>query len=829
MHTLWCIWFASSMAMPFVLGFSEPAGVVAYAGGYGFAALGMIVGLWLASHPTFNNRWGSSFQTMRTILVLGLSISVLLGLMEFSRLALLQSLEIGPWPTRLTAYVAPSEKMIIFCNTLLCGITGYWSPGLTDNSKKPLFHGLLLAAPAFVAGSIRGYVWTLFLPSPAYPLPLADWAIGAEDRWIAEMPPLLGIIVVFICMFAWSYLTTDMRGSCTKQTFSYLVCAFCLGELWWRFVTRICPPLLEISKTQAVAALLGFAACLVATVVCLRLPHERTSSKHAAQNQNETIDKSQTGSSIPDYIADILISHNLSPKEMSVLETSFIGLTSAQASEKLGVHASTVRTYRSRVCTKLGAPNIDQLIEDMKHRNGLFSSCNSESKPLSKRELFAYQLGAIGGASLLFTILMPPIQTASHWDCTWLIPYGAALGLVLTALLNLLASSFASPRRNRALKALPYIITAIHVLATISTLQCYEILAERAPYGSLSLPIRIYTIAGIAICIVVANVCIGDYLAIATPKQKSGAFVIVGVAILAILSTLGQFYWNLCMIIASILAGWSVISWSKSQKRFSNQLKSYPLLTLSCFAVLAFIWEESLRGIAYASLRYCGIVFLATATLTVVCHLCRPTDNKTSKWDFLCLAITTAILVCLRGPTYGLLTCSVLSVFAIVTWPNAACCPKPITPRWHTPHLAMAFGICTAVYAANSWDTSSATIGINMIIIAILTVLLSLPGILLVARTITPSSRQVINMNQTTLENLPLLLRMQGLTPLQVEVALCVLRGLSTSQIAYKLSYSRSRIQQVLNEIYSSLGVRSRSQLMSALLTKGHSPADTKQ
>ena len=54
MHTLWCIWFASSMAMPFVLGFSEPAGVVAYAGGYGFAALGMIVGLWLASHPTFN-------------------------------------------------------------------------------------------------------------------------------------------------------------------------------------------------------------------------------------------------------------------------------------------------------------------------------------------------------------------------------------------------------------------------------------------------------------------------------------------------------------------------------------------------------------------------------------------------------------------------------------------------------------------------------------------------------------------------------------------------------------------------------------------------------
>ena len=73
-------------------------------------------------------------------------------------------------------------------------------------------------------------------------------------------------------------------------------------------------------------------------------------------------------------------------------------------------------------------------------------------------------------------------------------------------------------------------------------------------------------------------------------------------------------------------------------------------------------------------------------------------------------------------------------------------------------------------------------------------------------------------------ELVPLILQGSGLTAREVEVAGCVLRGLSTREIVSDLSVSPETVQQHLKSVFDKLGVRSRREMLATLFLRHYWP-----
>jgi DNA-binding CsgD family transcriptional regulator len=73
-------------------------------------------------------------------------------------------------------------------------------------------------------------------------------------------------------------------------------------------------------------------------------------------------------------------------------------------------------------------------------------------------------------------------------------------------------------------------------------------------------------------------------------------------------------------------------------------------------------------------------------------------------------------------------------------------------------------------------------------------------------------------------ELVPLVLEGSGLTAREAEIAGCVLRGLSTDEIASELDVSPQTVQQHLKSVFEKLGVRSRREMLASLFLNHYWP-----
>lgn len=130
---LWCIWFALLMATPYMhrdlSGYASAWGASAFSQMFAWVALGMLVGLWLGSHPWVERRVEAQPCLGKIAAMLGLVVS---GVVVVSELLLMLG-EMYDWPRVLVENLSAWRGLTAFCRqgpflvllaSALCGWTG---------------------------------------------------------------------------------------------------------------------------------------------------------------------------------------------------------------------------------------------------------------------------------------------------------------------------------------------------------------------------------------------------------------------------------------------------------------------------------------------------------------------------------------------------------------------------------------------------------------------------------------------------------------------------------------------------------------------------------
>lgn len=804
MCTLWYFWFASSIAMPFFMGFSEATGTVAFADSYGFAALGMFIGLWLASYPAFQGIRAAVNRPAYRLLTPGLFITLTLWVFEIARFCLLENMILPTWILRANAALAPMERPAAFLNAMLCAIC---APQPAQSQKLSLSRqGLAVALLGFVAGITRGWFWTLLLPSPTFPIPATSWNISIENRWSDGLPLPVGIVIAFLLVLSWCHLARKLQEQSGAHDFAHVIGAFCLGELAWRLASRVSPHILQISLSCAAAALLAQIACLA--IAWMYVGHARRTTPQNCSAQNNV--PAAAYPPLSPLLKELFDKHRLTVQESAVTAASFRGLSSAQVAMKLGISASTVRTYRARACDKLHVSSIDELIGNFEQPDDA-PSVNVKAKSNPSQTMC--MLSTMGAWALAFLIFIPPAETAACWEATWLIPFGGALGLILPVTWQTVRESH-SRQRNMAIGKLFSLTVVLAVIIAAAALQyCYGILAQSNPYAPQPTLLRIGTMASVAACMVIA----GERLFRSEDSERrphnSSPLALLGAAALSTLGSFSRPCWHMSVTIAAILICLEAVSLQKDVhvNRASCALASP--LTLLYVATLAFIWEEALRGMSYASLQSCGIIFLAASSCALILQMGKHLLHGVP--TTIALVLCSIVLTYTKGLVFGLLvTATVLGLLhaTSTTVPRA----QFFSP-WHASPIAAAFGLCAAVYTANFWGSSIANGDGNVAFTTTLSLLLSLLGAVALGKAARSSRQGRPHGDVTSTESMVSTLQSYKLTTLQLSVVLRVAQGRSIGQIAQELSYSRSRVHQVLKEIYAALNLRNHAQLKAFL------------
>lgn len=418
--------------------------------------------------------------------------------------------------------------------------------------------------------------------------------------------------------------------------------------------------------------------------------------------------------------------------------------------------------------------------------------------------------------AMLLLVLTPPPRTAACWECTWLIPFGIALGLMVRTAWLTLQGMWCKPRPMWPIGRSAPIRVVVVVIAVAALQCCYAMLAQGDPYTPQPTLLRACAVGAVAICTIAAAERIHNGCLAVQADDKNAPFAIAGAVVFATWGSLGEIWWHISMTVCAVLVCLGITAQNKEAKcgNPALHLTASPTAMLDV-AALAFIWEETLRGMAYASLRYCGTIFLATSLCVVALRPFKNLLHDFPRGAAIALTLCAIILACTKGPFLSLLvTVTVLCPFAGIAEGEYQQTPPS---SWHSPYEVTAFGLCAAVYTANAWGSSIANGNGNIAFIATLSVVLSLLGVPTLARAVRSCKQKSPRDAMPSTESLAAALQSYDLTPLQLNVALCVAQGRSIDQIAKELSYSRSRVHQVLKEVYATLNLHNHTQLKAFL------------
>lgn len=828
---LWCAWFALLMAAPYmprdVSGFTGAWGPSSFSGMFAWAALGMVMGLWLGSYPRVERFVATTSHAERAVMAAGLVASVVVVIPECLRvLANVYSWPLG-WlhsPEHPEAYRAWTGLLragpgLVFGACVLCGWAGWNVFRPTGGEGVPSADSLqpkrrpwvfLLIVCAFVAGILQPLAWTLLLPHAPFPQPLLYVGpISPEDTWSSSVTLLRActVPVPLLLMGAFSLLSTGTVGhrGCRPSFPLVPIAALCLGVLAFRIATRVMPGLCATQLWQAVVALTLYGFCLGGCLLAgVRVRRAGRRPEGSSGMQPPPTPDALLRAFTADGLA-YLRGRGLTERELLVMAAQVRGLTAAEAGEILGVAEPTVREYRRRCRKKLAVDDLSSVAEML---SAEFVERAAPDKPGWRGRGAAVALAALVSAVAL--ALLPFVGAPRVWSDVWATAFGAGTGLAGAWFVQ----AMRGPSAGRAPGRLLMLAAACGlVMAAIALVGLRTGFVLPAAEGAFR---RAWTLGGTALFVGCATL-VFDWIAPRIGLRGSVGAAVAACAALLV-AQLGVAAWTVELGLAALCAAGAAVCflWRPGATVvLSPCLCPWGMPWLAAAALVAWMWSDVYRARAYDSLLpvlqwgVCAVLVIGAWRLGRL---------RGSAVRLPLVAVLAAIVVVSFGVGFG--DALVLgALLLVVVWgqrPAREGCGRP----WHTGVLAASWGTVAGTLATNAfgWPLSA---NANLTVLggrsafAMLVVCVVGALCLAVARA---CAKAACTMDRWTGESLDAgraqtLLADRGLGPAQVQMVMLLLGGTPAAEVALRLNYARSTVDRARRDACRAFGVRTCGQL----------------
>lgn len=736
------------------------------------------------------------------------------------------------------------------------------STGIAAGLRGSLGPSSLLGLVAvFLMGAIQPLAWVLLMPhNSSFPQPLIGvdsigslWDMGSLGFGLGLLclPFAVLLALSLLCMMPPKQVKDDAPILLATRSMGLAsLVSLCMGLLLFRVLVRVCPAILCVGLGAA-GVFLGLYA-LLAGVVFAMLWHHRSCLDKACEDLSVSI-PAQVGDDplsiergLTQQERDLLLSQGLTEKEMLAVCAYMKGLTSAQAGAAMGIAEATVREYRRRCRVKIGVSTMDELVEWIHARtaedvlppeshadgvietSGIHVAARASNGKRHILEVTALAAVVFVSAALLF----PAVGCALKWDDVWTTGFGLAGGFAIAWVALFVVGLCLRAGKTFGKKGLACLLAVFAASSFTFALMQGGIVAVGS--GALWRAVRLTCISLLSMS---ATVTLRYMLWLFDlPRDYACRFVLPVLVVSGIgglvLCQLESSVWLVAVLlaltccIALVLAVVvCVVKPEADQSVGQGTLvpSGYRFSWLLAFGLVMWLWEEIWRAQGFessADFMQWGVLLLLGISLV---------KQKRILTVEPAAALIALVVLLISGLLTGVAQVVVL-VYCLLTGFSAVYGDEPHGGYaqgrpWHSSLISGAFCLVVGTLVSNVVGSVGAADIVDAIVLALDSDLFIGLGILAVVVLAVAlcvwdiAAGDVVSLSLAGEERVRTTLMARGLSPSQIDIALLLAQGLSVSEAARELHYSRSTVALARRQCYAALGVADRASLVVALET----------
>lgn len=733
--------------------------------------------------------------------------------------------------------------------------------GMTAGPRGFLGPSSLLGLVAvFLMGAIQPLAWVLLMPhNSSFPQPLIGvdsigslWDMGSLGFGLGLLclPFAVLLALSLLCMMPLKQVKDDAPILLATRSMGLAsLVSLCMGLLLFRVLVRVCPAILCVGLGAA-GVFLGLYA-LLAGVVFVMLWHHRSCLDKACEDLFVSI-PAQAGDDLlsierdlTQQERDLLLSQGLTEKEMLVVCAYMKGLTSAQAGAAMGIAEATVREYRRRCRVKIDVSTMDELVEWIhartaedalpleSHADGSVGSSGMHVAARAtngKRRIL--EVAALAAVVFVSTaLLFPAAGCALKWGDVWTTGFGLAGGFAMAWVVLFVAGLCQRDGRMIGKKGLASLLAVFVASSFAFVLMQGGIVAVGA--GALCRAVRLTCVSLLSMSVIVMfryMLWLFDL-----PRDYACRFVLPALAVSGIgglvLCRLENSVWLAAVLLALTCCIALVLAVVVCVKPEINQSVGQGTLVSSgcrfswllAFGLAMWLWEETWRARGFessADFMQWGVLLLLGIALVK--------QKRILAVEPAAVLIALVVLF-ISGLLTGVAQVVVL-VYCLLTGYSAVYGDEPhggyVQGRpWHSPLISGAFCLVVGTLVSNVVGSVGAADIVDAIVLALDSDLFIGLGILAVVVLAVAlcvwdiAAGDVVSLSLAGEERVRTTLMARGASPSQIDIILLLAQGLSVSEAARELHYSRSTVALARRQCYAALGVADRASLVVALET----------
>ena len=542
---------------------------------------------------------------------------------------------------------------------------------------------------------------------------------------------------------------------------------------------------------------------------------------------------------------DLLLSQGLTEKEMLAVCAYMKGLTSAQAGAAMGIAEATVREYRRRCRVKIDVSTMDELVEWIhtrtaedalpleSHTDGVIETGGIHvAARASNGKRHILEVAAL--AAVVFVsvaLLFPAVGCALKWDDVWTTGFGLAGGFATAWVVLFVAGLCLRTGKTLGKRGLARLL-AVFVASSFSfALMQGGIVAIGS--GALYRAVRLTCIS---LLFMSATVMLRYMLWLFDlPRDYACRFVLPVLVVSGIgglvLCQLESSVWLVAVLLALTCCIALVLAAVACVKPETNQSVGQGTLVpsgcrfswLLAFGLAMWLWEETWRARGFessADFMQWGVLLLLAIVLVKQKRILAVEPAA---------ALIALVVLLISGLLTGVAQVVVLG-YCLLTGFSAVYGDEPHGGYvqgcpWHSPLISGAFCLVVGTLVSNVVGSVSAADIVDAIVLALDSDLFIGLGILAVVILAVALcvwdivAGDVVSLSLAGEECVRTTLMARGLSPSQIDIVLLLAQGLSVSEAARELHYSRSTVALARRQCYAALGVADRASLVVALET----------